>query len=201
MLLETTPVTNKDWKSFQRWLKVILNRYAATRGMRDSSRVRGTSGAVAIGKELRNSVATALAALVLHEKAEGNPETFLRPWVGSVPGVTDLVLQSLAGEHDLLRQHFVFGMWCQDEDCLQFIRPVSMRPKSAPDSVATSAVCGRRKCRCVTVLWVEEGGVWVRNAPALKRRSHPMTPLGIFNWVKRVQPPRTRPAPLIAPQL
>lgn len=204
----TRAVTDEDRKSFQRWLKASKDRRAATSGRKarpgdggdrpDHARI--TSGSVAIGKDLWESVPRALAALALHEKGEDDPLTFLAPWVGPFQDVAEFAVELLKSERDSLQRLGVFGLWCEDDGCRQFIRPVAVRLSQAPNSFHMSAVCGRKKCQCVTVIWADDDGVWVRSAPELKGRDHPMLPQRIYNWVQQVQPPRNRPARLIVPQ-
>jgi hypothetical protein len=204
--MNVTPVTDEDRKSFRRWLRETESRYAAIRGMRErpeylqSDKARRTGGSVAVGRELRESVARALAALVLHEKAEDDPMAFLRPWVGPFQDVARAAVALLESERDSLQHLGVFGLWCEDDDYRRFIRPVAMTLTSTPaPNFAMSAVCGRRKCRRVTVMWADEAGVWVGCAPQLKGHNHPMRPHDIYAWVKRQQPPRTHRAQIIAP--
>lgn len=200
--MNAAPVTETDRKSFQRWLKLTLGRYAATRGMRErpeglrADHTRLTSGSVALGKELRESVARALAALVLHEKAEDDPMAFLRPWVGPFQNVASDTVVLLEEERDSVQRLVVFGLWCQEEGCRRFIRPVAAR-LTQPGSVGLSEVC--TKCRRVTVMWGDNDGVWVRTAPELRGRNHPMKPFEVHAWVQRAAPRRDRKAPLISP--
>ena len=204
---DLTAVTEEDRKSFQRWLRETGRRYTATRGMRErpeglrADHARITSGSVAIRKDIEGPVARALAALVLHGKGENDPLAFLSPWVGPFQDVAGFAVALLNNERDSLKLLAVFGLWCEDDGCRQFIRPVAVMLSQAPNSFFISAVCGRRKCQCVTVMWADDDGVWVRSAPELKGRNHPMRPHDIYAWVRQVQPPRNRPAPLIAPQI
>jgi len=104
----------------------------------------------------------------------------------------------LKSERDSLRRHVVVGLWCQDDGCRQFIRPVAVMASQPSGSFGTSAVCG--KCQCVTVMWRDDKeGLWVRSAPTLKGRAHPMGPHDIYAWVQAERPRTDRPAPLIAP--
>lgn len=197
-------VSDQDRLDFQRWLRAIDHRYQATKGMRDrpgdlrpdhSSIV---SGSVAVGKELRESVPLALAALVLHGKGESNPRAFLRPWVGSVDRMAEFAVKRLEQDQSYVQQHGVFGLWCEDDGCRRFIRPVAVRLASTSGhTFATTAVCA--KCRSVTVIWGDDSGLWVRSAPELRGRDHPMSPFFIHEWVMKEQPPTNREARLIAP--
>ncbi len=203
MPLEIAPVTDQDRKDFQRWLKVSRSRYTATSGIRDrpqglrSDHARITSGSVDIGNDLRESVPRALAALALCEKRGDDALAFLRPWVGLFQDVAEEAVARLNRERDLLQRLGVFGLWCEDDGCRKFIQPVAVRLTSTPThSFATSAVCPN--CRCVTVIWADDQGYWVRSAPELKEGDHPMKPYDIYGWLERVRPPRTRQARPIA---
>ena len=212
--LTPVTVTRQDRKDFQRWLKASKSRYTATRGMRErpedlhSDHARMTSGSVAIGKDVRESVPLALAALALHEKAEKNPLAFLSQWVGPFQDVAEDAAALLEGKREFVRQHAVFGLWCEADGCREFIRPVAVKRTSTPtSSFATTAVCGNRNCRRVTVIWEDEGGVWVHSTPKLytydhnkgKTIHHPMRPSDIYDWVRKERPRRNRPARLICP--
>lgn len=201
--LTPVTVTREDWKNFQRWIKASKSRYTATRGMREredlrSDHARIVSGSVAIGKDLRESVPRALAALVLLEKGEDAPLRLLRLWVGPFQDVADDAVWLLQRERDSLQRLTPFGLWCEDDGCRQFIRPVAMRLKLAPNSFFLSAVCGRKKCQCITVMWADDDGVWVRSADELKGRDHPMKPQELYDWVQANQQRPKRKARLIA---
>jgi len=196
-------VTGEDRRNFQKWYKKAQKRYHAGKGMRDrpeglrgdhSSIIRGS---VTVGKELRESVPLALAALVVHGKAEDDPLAYLRPWVGSVQGMAELAVDCLHTESDLLRRLAVFGLWCEHDGCHRFIRPVAAKLKGGAGRLFASAVCAT--CQDVTVIWADDGGLWVRSAPKLKGRQHPMRPQDLSNWVQGEQPPTDRRARLIAP--
>lgn len=195
-------VTAEDRKSFRRWLRAGKSRYVATHGMRvrpelrpDHARI--TSGSVAIGMDIRESVARALAVLALQAGAEENPRSLLSAWVGRSQDVANLAMALLKSERDSLRRHVVFGLWCQDDGCRRFICPVAVEPRQAPGTFAMSEVCGR--CQCVTVMWRGEEGLWVQSAPTLKGQAHPMKPFFVSAWVRAERPQANRPAPLIEP--
>jgi hypothetical protein len=201
--LNRAEVTDEDQKNFQKWYKKAQKRYHAGKGMRDrpeglrgdhSSIIRGS---VAASKELHESVPLALAALVLHGRAEDDPLGYLRPWVGSDQRLAELAVDGLNNEGDSVRRLAVFGLWCEHDGCHRFIRPVAVKMKSAPHSFFVSAVCAT--CQDVTVIWADEGGVWVRSAPDLKKKQHPMRPQDLYNWVQRERPPTNRRARLITP--
>ena len=201
-MLSRADVTDEDRRNFQKWLKKAASRYRATHGRRvrpggqrrDHASITG--GSVAIGKEILESVPKALAALVVHGVAD---EDDLDAWVGSVHDVAVITLGFLKKDRDSLGQLAVIGLWCEDDDCRCFIRPVSGRLNS-PDSFTTSAVCAA--CGSVTIIWSEEHrGLCVRYAPRLKRRNHPMEAAILSAWVQREQPPTERDARLIAPSL
>ena len=196
-------VTDEDRKNFQKWYKKAQKRYHAGKGMRDRPEgLRGDhssiiSGSVAASKELHESVPLALAALVLHGKAEDDPLGYLRPWVGSDQRLAELAADGLNNEGDSVRRLAVLGLWCEHDGCNRFIRPIAVKMKSAPHSFFASAVCAT--CQDVTVIWADEGGVWVRSAPDLKKQQHPMRPQDLYNWVQRERPPTNRRARLITP--
>ena len=103
----------------------------------------------------------------------------------------------LKDERDSLGQLAVIGLWCEEDDCRCFIRPVSGRLNS-PDSFTTSAVCAA--CGSVTIIWCDEDrGLCVRSEPRLRGRNHPMEAGDLWRWVQRAQPPTNREARLIAP--
>lgn len=201
MAAEPVRIADVDWNGFRRWLKASKSRYTATGGMRDRpeglrpDHARITSDSVAIGKDLRESVARALAALVLQAGNDENPLSLLSAWVGPSQDVANAAIALLERDRDSLRQYVVFGLWCQDDGCVQFIRPVAVRPTQKPNSFATSAVCA--KCKCVTVMWRDDEGLWVRSVPTLKGRAHPMKPQDVFKWVQAERPRANRPARLI----
>ena len=203
--LTPVAVTESDRKNFQRWLKVSKSLYAATRGMRErpeglrSDHARITSGSVATGKDLRESVPRALAALVLLGDAEDNPRPFLVSWVGPFQDVADSVVLLLQRERDSMQRLMPFGLWCENVDCRHFIRPVALRLAQAPYSFFLSAVCARKKCQCVTVLWRDDDGVQVRRANDLKDSRHPMMPKELYDWVETNRQRPKRVAPLILP--
>ena len=196
-------VTGEDRKSFQKWYMKAEKRYHADKGMRD--RPAGlrrdhsaiVTASVAASKELREYVPHALAALVVQGKAEEDPLAYLRPWVGPIQGVAELAVDRLNNERDLLGSLAVLGLWCEDDGCRRFIRPVAVKLSRAPGSFFKSAVCAT--CESVTVMWADDHGVWVRSAPELKGRNHPMKPQDLHNWVQREQPPTNRGARLITP--
>ena len=199
-MLSHVDVTDEDRRNFQKWLRKVEGRYNATRGRRDRPQgqrrdhARITSGSVAIGKEIRESVPKALAALVVHGVAD---EDDLDAWVGSVHDVAGFTLGFLKKDRDSLGQLAVIGLWCEEDDCRCFIRPVSGRLNS-PDSFMTSAVCAA--CGSVTIIWSEKDrGLCVRSEPRLKRRNHPLEAGDLWAWVQREQPPTNRKARLIAP--
>ena len=202
--LKRAEVSDQDRLDFQRWFRATSGRYAATKGMRDRpgdlrpDHSNIVTGSVAIGKELREYLPLALAALALHDQGESSPLAFLRSWVGSFDDLAELAADLLEQDRSLVQQHGVFGLWCEDDACHRFIRPVAVRLASTPDSTfATTAVCA--KCRSVTVIWGDDSGLWVRSAPELRGRNHPMRPHFIFDWVMKEQPPANREALLIAP--
>ena len=77
----------------------------------------------------------ALAALVPHEKAGSDPRSLLRQWVGPdqhLERVVEDAAALLKSNREAVQQHTVFGLWCQDDGCGRFIRPVAVRRASTP---------------------------------------------------------------------
>ena len=203
-------VTDADRSDFRRWLKESKSRYEANKGKRerptglreDHSKI--VTGSGKIGNELREAVPLALAALVLDGKAESDPVGFLSPWVGSHTEIAELAQARLENERDEVQRYAVVGLWCENDGCRRgdgrrrFIRPVALRRATTPTSTfATTAVCA--KCHDVTVIWMDNDGVWVRSVADLREHNHPMHPRDIYDWVARVRPPTDREARFIVP--